>query len=112
MTVQRSTAHVARSAVLVAFFFALDKGLGLVRDVVVSRTFGASPELDAYYAAFELPDGLFTVVAGSALATSFIPILSAHISAGDEEDTWQLVSAVLNLALLMVAGVSGAKGTA
>lgn len=105
-TPQRSTAHVARSAVLVAFFFAFDKVLGLVRDVVVSRAFGASPELDAYYAAFELPDGLFTVVAGSALATSFIPILSAHISKGDRDDTWQLVSAVLNLALLVVATVS------
>ena len=105
-TPQRTTAHVARSALLVGAFFGLDKALGLLRDVVIGQAFGTSPELDAYYAAFELPDGLFTVVAGSALATSFIPILSAHISAGDEDDTWQLVSAVLNLALLVVAVIS------
>jgi putative peptidoglycan lipid II flippase len=105
-TTERSTAFVARSALLVAFFFALDKVLGLVRDVAVSRAFGASAELDAYYAAFELPDGLFTVVAGSALATSFIPILSQQITQGDRRDVWQLVSAVLNLALMIVAVVS------
>jgi hypothetical protein len=71
--------HVAISALLVAALFAFDKVLGVVRDVVVSRTFGTSAELDAYYAAFELPDGLFTVVAGSALATALIPVLSARV---------------------------------
>ncbi|MFP4346570.1 MAG: murein biosynthesis integral membrane protein MurJ [Anaerolineales bacterium] len=100
------SAHVARSALLVALFFGFDKLLALVRDMLISRTFGASAELDAYYAAFELPDGLFTVVAGSALVTSFIPILSAQIAKRDREEVGRLVSAVLNLVLLVVAGVS------
>jgi putative peptidoglycan lipid II flippase len=110
---------------LVAVFFALDKGLGLVRDAVVSRAFGASAELDAYYAAFELPDGLFTILAGSALATSLIPLLSARIAeskgredigrrprpteghpTGDVNEVWRLASAVFNLALALVVGVS------
>lgn len=97
---------MARSALLVAFFFGVDKVLGLVRDMVISRTFGASAELDAYYAAFELPDGLFTVIAGSALATSLIPVLSDHIARGKREEVWHLVSSVLNLVLIVVAGFS------
>jgi len=100
-----STSHVARSAVLVAVLFAVDKVLGLGRDVVISGTFGASAQLDAYYAAFELPDGLFTIIAGSAMATTLIPILSSRISRGEDEEAWRLVSAVVNLALLIVAGV-------
>jgi putative peptidoglycan lipid II flippase len=101
-----ASAHVARSAVLVAALFAVDKLLGVIRDAAISRAFGASAEMDAYYAAFELPDGLFTVVAGSALATALIPVLSARITRDDREGTWRLVSAVVNLALLIVAGVS------
>ncbi len=101
-----TSSHVARSAVLVALFFAADKLLGLVRDAAIGHAFGASAELDAYYAAFELPDGLFTVVAGSAMATALIPILSARIVQGDREGVWRLVSAVINWALLIVAGVS------
>jgi len=101
-----SNHHVARSALLVASFFLADKLLALVRDGVISRAFGASAALDAYYAAFELPDGLFTVVAGSAMATTLIPVLSARIAQGDREQVWRLVSAVTNLALLVVAGVS------
>ena len=101
-----SSSHVARSAALVAFLFAADKLLGLVRDAVIGHAFGASAALDAYYAAFELPDGLFTVVAGSAMATALIPVLSARIARGDREEVWGLVSAVINWALLTVAGVS------
>ena len=101
-----SSAHVARSALLVALLFGADKLLGLVRDAAIGRAFGASAALDAYYAAFELPDGLFTVVAGSAMATALIPILSARIARRDREQVWRLVSAVINWVLLLVAGVS------
>jgi putative peptidoglycan lipid II flippase len=101
-----STSHVARSALLVALLFTADKLLGLVRDAAIGRAFGASAALDAYYAAFELPDGLFTVVAGGAMATALIPVLSARISHGDRNRVWRLVSAIVNWALVLVAGVS------
>jgi putative peptidoglycan lipid II flippase len=102
---ESSASHVARSAALVAVLFAGDKVLGLARDVVISRAFGASAELDAYYAAFELPDGLFTILAGSAMATTLIPILSARIRQDEHEEAWRLVSTVVNLALLIVAAI-------
>ena len=97
---------MVRSAALVAGLFAADKVLALVRDAVIGRAFGTSPALDAYYAAFELPDGLFTVVAGSAMATTLIPVLSAHVLRRDRDSAWRLVSAVINLALIVVAAVS------
>ncbi len=105
-----TSSHIARSAAPVAALFALDKGLGVVRDAAIGRAFGASPALDAYYAAFELPDGLFTVVAGAALTTSLIPVLTACIASGDRERVWRLVSVVVNWVLLVVAAVSVAAG--
>jgi putative peptidoglycan lipid II flippase len=105
-----SRARVALSTLVVAALFGADKLLGVVRDVAVGRAFGASADLDAYYAAFELPDLLFTVVAGSALTTALIPILSARVVRQDREGTWGLVSTVLNWVLLAVgaASVAGA----
>lgn len=102
---ESSTSHIARSATLVAVLFAGDKVLALARDAVIGSTFGASAQLDAYYAAFELPDGLFTILAGSAMATTLIPILSAHIRRDEHGEAWRLVSAVVNLAVLIVAAV-------
>jgi putative peptidoglycan lipid II flippase len=48
--------------------------LGLVRDRIFARTFGAGPELDAYNAAFVLPELTLDVVVASGLAAPFIPI--------------------------------------
>jgi putative peptidoglycan lipid II flippase len=100
-----SSSHIARSAALVAALFTFDKILALGRDIVIGRAFGASAELDAYYAAFELPDGLFTILAGSAMATTLIPILAARIRRDEHDEAWTLVSAVVNLALLIVTVV-------
>ncbi|MBN1178795.1 MAG: murein biosynthesis integral membrane protein MurJ [Anaerolineae bacterium] len=103
-------AAVARSAALVAAFFAADKLLGIMREVVVGHAFGMSAELDAYIAAFEVPEGLNVVVAGAALTTSLIPLLTAVIAREDREDLWRFVSSVVNWVLLIVgaAGIGAA----
>ncbi len=49
-------------------------GMGLLRDRVFARTFGAGPELDAYNAAFVLPELLLDVLVASGLTAPFIPI--------------------------------------
>lgn len=48
--------------------------LGLVRDRIFAQTFGAGSELDAYNAAFVLPELLLDVLVASGLAAPFIPI--------------------------------------
>ena len=48
--------------------------MGLIRDRIFARTFGAGPELDAYNAAFVLPELALDVVVASGLAAPFIPI--------------------------------------
>jgi putative peptidoglycan lipid II flippase len=98
--------HIARNTLLVAASFGLAMVTGLVRNVVVARQFGIGADLDAYYAAFKLPDLLFTVVAGGALATAFIPVFAAFLSRGDLEGAWRLASAITNLVVLMVSGLA------
>lgn len=97
--------HVARSAVLVASLFAADKMLGVVREAAVGRAFGTSAVLDAYFAAFEVPEGLNTIVTGAALTTSLIPLLTTVIARGNRDDLWRFVSSVINWVLIVV-GVS------
>ena len=62
--------------------------LGLVRDRIFARTFGAGSELDAYNSAFVLPELLLDVLVEAGLAAPFIPIFlrlraGADPSAGD-----------------------------
>jgi putative peptidoglycan lipid II flippase len=98
--------QVARSAAVVALLLAADKLLGVVREAVVSRAFGTSAQLDAYIAAFEIPEGLNVIVTGAALTTALIPLLSGIVAHGDRDSVWRLFSAVVNWVLAIVGAFS------
>jgi putative peptidoglycan lipid II flippase len=105
MTREQSIAQrdINRNVILVAAAFALAAAAGLVRNMVIARQFGIGASLDAYYAAFKLPDLLFTVVAGGALATAFIPLLVDFLAARDRQGAWRFAAAVTNWAVLVTA---------
>ncbi|HHB90819.1 MAG TPA: murein biosynthesis integral membrane protein MurJ [Anaerolineae bacterium] len=100
-TQQDRNRHIALNTLIVAGSFFLAAGAGLARNIVIAQHFTIGPALDAYYAAFRIPDLLFTVVAGGALATAFIPVFADFVSQGDREGAWRLTSAITNLVVLV-----------
>jgi putative peptidoglycan lipid II flippase len=50
---------------------------GIVRNRVFANTFGAGPELDAYYAAFRLPEIALDVLVAAGLTAPFVPIYTS-----------------------------------
>jgi putative peptidoglycan lipid II flippase len=98
--------HVARSSLLVAAFFALDKGLGFVRQIIIGRQFGVSAELDAFNAANNLPDLLFALISGGALALALIPVLSDVLERQGRPPMWELFSRIGNWAFLLTSGLA------
>ncbi len=104
---ERSHRHLTRSAGLVAALLAADKLLGVVREAAVGQAFGASPALDAYFAAFEIPEGLNAIVTGAALTTALIPLLTEVIAqageaSDDANDVWRFVSTVVNWVSIVI----------
>ncbi len=95
-------AHIARNTLLVAVAFGLAAVAGLFRNMVIAYEFGIGANLDAYYAAFRLPDLLFTIVAGGALATAFIPVFATFLAENDRAGAWRLASAITNLVVIVV----------
>jgi putative peptidoglycan lipid II flippase len=87
-------------------FFVASRALGLLRDIVISYQFGTSRALDAYFAAFNIPDFIFNVIAGGALGSAFIPTFSAALASGDEQRAWRLASAVINIALILLTTIA------
>jgi len=103
---QIKTSHVARSSLLIAVFFGIDKLLGLLRQIVIGRQFGVSQELDAFNAANNLPDLLFAIISGGALAIAFIPVLSATLEKKGRQAAWELFSRVANWAFLITGFIA------
>ncbi len=88
---------LAVAASIVALGFLGSRLLGLVRTVVIAHQFGTSPNLDAYFVAFRVPDLIFQLLAGATLGSAFIPTFARVLGKGGESDAWRLASNVLNL---------------
>ena len=98
--------HIARSTLIIAVFFGLEKILGFIRNILIARTFNLSTELDAFNAANNIPDLVFALISGGALAMAFIPVLSEYRESKPKSETWGLFSQVTNGVFLVTAGVS------
>ena len=93
-----NTASAGRSATIIGLAFILSRVLGILRDVLLGHRFGAGDELDAYYAAFRIPDLVFLGVMSVAFGAAFIPVFGGFLANDREEDAWRLASAVVQLA--------------
>ena len=96
----------AKSTLIVAVFFGLEKVLGFVRQIIIARQFGLSPELDAFNAANNMPDLLFALISGGALAIAFIPVLTETLHKHDRQAAWDLFSRIANLMFLITGGIA------
>jgi len=94
------------AAVIVAFSFVVSGVLGVIRQAIIGAIFGAGSELDAFYAAYRIPEMLFTLVAGGALGSAFLPIFGGYLGKEDVDSAWRLASAVLTLVALAAAALA------
>ena len=102
----KKTSRLTQISLLLAVFFGVDKLMGVLRTIIIGRQFGLSEELDVFNAANNLPDLLFALISGGALAIAFIPVLSATLSKEGREAAWRLFSQVANLAFLVTGGLA------
>lgn len=91
---------------MLAFFLLADKGLGIFRQLIIARQFTFSKELDVFNVANNIPDLLFAVISGGALAMAFIPVLTEVLTKNGRSDSWALFSRIANLAFLITAAIA------
>jgi putative peptidoglycan lipid II flippase len=94
---------LARAGMIVAGAYFISRILGYVRVVVITNEFGAGTQLDAYFAAFRVPDTIFQLVAAGAFGSSMVPVLAGIFAKGEDERAWRVVSTVINVMLIVLA---------
>lgn len=100
---------LAFAASVVALGFLGSRLLGLLRTVVIADQYGTSPDIDAYFVAFRMPDLIFQLLAGATLGSAFIPTFARVVAGADERAGWRLASNVLNLVFVatLIAAFAG-----
>jgi len=96
------------SLIMMASIF-LSRVAGLLREMAIAWLGGADAAVDAYRVAFVVPEILNHILASGFLSVTFIPIFSAHVAAGREEEGWRaagLVLTVFGTLLVVLIGVA------
>ena len=86
--------------------FILSQLTGLIRGILVARTFGASAELDAFLAANQVSETLFNLIAGGALGSAFIPTFTGLLARQERAEAWRLASSIASLVTLTLSGLA------
>lgn len=98
--------HFARSAIIIAVFFGLDKLLAFGRQLIINNQFGLSYQLDVFNAANNIPDLLSALISGGALGLALIPVLSEAMQKRGRSEAWALFTRILNLAFIATAALA------
>ncbi|KXK50405.1 MAG: murein biosynthesis integral membrane protein MurJ [Anaerolineae bacterium] len=105
-TRDQQTRRIARSTAVVMVSFAVAKAISLLQTVVIANAFGLGSEWDAYVAANRIPELIFTLISGGALATAFLPVFSGMLAEGKRDDAWRTASHVINFVFSVTLAVS------
>jgi putative peptidoglycan lipid II flippase len=93
------------AAMLIMVSVLASRVIGFVREMYIASTFGAQIHTDAYVVAFRIPDLLNYLVAGGALAITFIPIMGSLLEKGEEAESNRVLSIVATfMGLILVVG--------
>ncbi|MEP6760572.1 MAG: lipid II flippase MurJ [Sporichthyaceae bacterium] len=109
MSVRRALvvpAGLAGAALLIAGVTALSRVLGFGRWLVFSETVTDSCLGTAYSTANMLPNIVFEVVAGGALASAVVPLIGAQLGRGDAESVRRTASALLTWSVLVLTPIA------
>ncbi|MBT8150273.1 MAG: murein biosynthesis integral membrane protein MurJ [Gammaproteobacteria bacterium] len=99
----KKQAGLLGSSMVVGSMTMFSRVLGLLRDVVIARLFGASGNADAFFIAFRIPQFLRRLFAEGAFSQAFVPVLAEYRSNSEKNGQLQAVRDLLNA----VCGVLG-----
>ncbi len=98
-----SARTLAKAGIVVSSTYLISRLLGYLRVLIVTTTFGAGHDLDAFNAAFRIPDLIFQLVAAGAVASALVPMVGGLLATGEERRAWRVVSTVANIMLVALA---------
>jgi len=98
-----TTRSIAQAGLIVTGAFAASRVLGYLRYVVIAAVEPDPAKLDAFFAAFRIPDFLFQLVAAGALSSALIPVVAGLFATAEEARAWRVVSTVTTLVLGVLA---------
>ncbi len=99
------TQNIASAAVILGAATLVSCLLGMVRQRLLVGAFGIGDNLDAYFAAFQVPNFAYNLLISATLSVAFIPVFCDYLGK-DKDAAWRIASSVLNLTVIVMGILS------
>ena len=108
-----SSTKLARAAGAASIAVFASRITGLLREIVLTRKFGASMEYEAFLLGFRIPNLTRDLFAEGALSSAFVPIFVEYLTTKNKEEAARLANLVATGIMIIVgticlAGIAGA----
>ena len=78
---------------------------GLLRETTLAALFGASGSMDAFVAAFRIPNLLRDLFAEGALSAAYVPTFIEKLKNEGKDEAFKVTSAVLSILFVVVGAI-------
>lgn len=107
----KSFPKILRPTLLLGISALLSSLLGVFRDHLLAKTFGATSgagiyNLDVYYAAFKIPDLLYFILVSGGISAAFIPIFTQYKKSGEMKKAWEFANNMLHVMFILVSCIA------
>jgi putative peptidoglycan lipid II flippase len=104
-TTPRTERLNTKAAGIIGLAVMCSRVLGLVREQVCAALFGGGGAMDAFTAAFRIPNLLRDLFAEGALSTAFVTTFSKTIARSGDAAAWRLANKVATLTLVVLGSI-------
>lgn len=87
---------ITGAAIILGAASFISRLMGFLRDRIFAHLFGAGDILDAYYAAFRIPDLVYNLIVVGAISAGFIPVFT-KLMKKDSTEALKVTNSVLNI---------------
>jgi putative peptidoglycan lipid II flippase len=101
-TDERSERLNTKAAGIIGLAVMCSRLLGLLREQIFAALFGGGAAMDAFTAAFRIPNLLRDLFAEGALSTAFVTTFSKTIARGSDADAWRLANKVATMTAVVL----------
>ena len=102
MNSQDTAKKLTGAAVIVMSATLLSRITGFLRTLLISTYMMPQGYSDEFLLAFTLPDLVYDLLAGGAIAAAMIPVLSTYLAKDNEKTGWKAVSTFMNLSVIFM----------
>lgn len=99
---QDSVKKLTGAAGIVMLSTLLSRLTGFLRTLLISTNMMPKGYSDEFLLAFTLPDLVYDLLAGGAIAAALIPVLSTYLAKGNEKAGWKAISTFMNCTIVIM----------